>query len=55
MPNYDPPHLCPICNTPIDLARDRFADEYGQVVHESYYINRLSSLQNDPSAPHHTE
>jgi hypothetical protein len=46
---------CPICNQPIDLQRDKYADEDGKVVHENCYIHRLMSSQNDPPDPHHTE
>jgi hypothetical protein len=55
MSYYDPAPHCPICDKPVDLTRDRFTDENGQVVHESCYINRLTAAQNDPPDPHHTE
>jgi hypothetical protein len=53
--SHNAPHLCSICRKPIDLTRDRYTDEDGQAVHESCYINRLSSIQNDAPDPHHTE
>jgi hypothetical protein len=46
---------CAICNEPVDLQRDKYADEDGKVVHENCYIMRLMSSQNDPPDPHHTE
>jgi hypothetical protein len=49
------PHTCPICNKPVDLERDRYADEGGKIIHESCYIQRLMAGQNDPPDPHHTE
>jgi hypothetical protein len=57
MLSYDPPPHCPICKKPIDLTRDRFADEDGHVVHETCYLSRLGLGQNrnNPSDPHHTE
>jgi hypothetical protein len=55
MSNYEAPHLCPICNKPVDLERDRYADENGKVMHESCYVQRLMSSQQDPPAPQHTE
>ena len=53
--SHNAPHLCSICRKPIDLTRDRYTDADGQAVHESCYINRLSSIQNDAPDPHHTE
>jgi hypothetical protein len=50
-----PPVLCPICNRPIDLTKDRYANEDGKAVHEDCYVQRLMSAQNDPPNPHHTE
>jgi hypothetical protein len=46
---------CPFCNQPVDLTRDKYADENGKVMHESCYVRRLMSSQNDPPDPHHTE
>jgi hypothetical protein len=46
---------CSICNKPIDLQRDKYADEDGKIVHENCYIQRLMSKRNDPPNPHHTE
>jgi hypothetical protein len=37
----------------VDLKRDRFADENGQVVHEACYMIRVMAAQ--PPAPRHTE
>jgi hypothetical protein len=46
---------CSICNEPVDLTRDRYTDEHGRVIHETCYIGRLVSGQNNPPDPHHTE
>ncbi|HTC46443.1 MAG TPA: hypothetical protein VK722_03945 [Candidatus Aquilonibacter sp.] len=32
---------CPICEQPINVAEDYFADEHGKAVHESCYLQRL--------------
>jgi len=55
MSSQYPPHICPICDKPIDLAQDRYANEDGRVIHESCYIKRLMSGQNDPPDPNHAE
>ena len=55
MSTPEAPHLCPICNKPVDLERDRYADENGKVMHESCYVQRLMSSRQDPPAPQHTE
>mgnify|MGYP001428879558 CR=1 FL=1 len=46
---------CAICNEPVVLEQDRYADENGQVVHEHCYISRLVAAPNDPPTPQHTE
>jgi hypothetical protein len=46
---------CPICNEPIDLQKDKYADEDGKTVHESCYVRRLMSGRHDPPNPRHTE
>jgi hypothetical protein len=51
----DPPYICLICNTPVNLEKDRCADEDGKIVHEKCYVNRLMTGQNDPPTPHHAE
>jgi hypothetical protein len=55
MAYLDTPYICPICNRPVDLQRDRYTDEEGLVVHERCYIARLVSSRQDPPDPHHTE
>jgi hypothetical protein len=45
---------CPICDKPVDLERDRYADEDGKIMHESCYVQRLMSRKKPPS-PQHTE
>jgi hypothetical protein len=35
--------VCPICNKPIDLNRDRVTDENGKVMHETCYVQKLMS------------
>jgi hypothetical protein len=42
---------CPICNQPIDLTKDRFANEGGKAVHENCYIQRVLLPRNDPPKP----
>jgi hypothetical protein len=51
----DPDIRCAICNEPVALERDLYADEDGQIVHESCYIARLTASQQDPPNPQHTE
>jgi hypothetical protein len=46
---------CSICGKPINLDRDRYADENGKLVHEDCYVQRLISSQQDPPNPQHTE
>jgi hypothetical protein len=46
---------CTICNKPVDLTQDRYADENGKVMHEHCYVQRLMSSRNDPPNPHHAE
>ena len=46
---------CPICAQPINLDRDKYADENGKVIHENCYVQRLMASRNDPPDPHHTE
>jgi hypothetical protein len=48
-------YICPICNKPVDLERDRYANEDGKAVHESCYVERLTSARNDPPTPQHAE
>ncbi len=48
-------HLCPICSKPVDLARDRYTNEDGKLVHERCYLKRLLSPENDPRGPQHAE
>ena len=38
-PNY----ICFICKQPVDLTKDRYADEDGKIVHEECYIEYLRS------------
>jgi len=58
--NYNPrpekdTFSCPICKKPINLDRDRYADENGKVIHESCYLQRLMSYRNDPPDPSHAQ
>jgi hypothetical protein len=46
---------CPLCNKPINLERDRYADENGKIMHENCYVQRLVSSRNDPPDPNHAE
>jgi hypothetical protein len=46
---------CALCHQPINLDRDRYADEDGKIVHEECYVKRLMSSPQDPPNPHHTE
>jgi hypothetical protein len=55
MARSDSAYICTICNRPVDLRQDRYADEDGHIVHEQCYIARLLSLGQDPPDPHHTE
>jgi uncharacterized protein YbaR (Trm112 family) len=47
--------VCPICNSPIDLTKDRYTNEEGKAVHEDCYMQRVMFPQNDPPDPHHAE
>jgi hypothetical protein len=44
---------CRLCNTPINLFRDLFADENGKIMHETCYVRRLISSRNYPPDTHH--
>jgi hypothetical protein len=46
---------CPICNRPVDLAKERYTDESGKAVHEDCYLQRLMCALNEPPDPHHAE
>jgi hypothetical protein len=46
---------CALCHQPINLDRDRYADENGKIVHEDCYVKRLMSPRQDPPNPQHTE
>jgi hypothetical protein len=48
-------YTCPICHKSVDLERDRYADENGQIMHETCYLQQLMSSRQDPPAPQHTE
>lgn len=51
----NPDITCAICNEPVVLERDVYADEHGQIVHERRYIARLTAPQQDPPNPQHAE
>lgn len=48
-------YTCPICHKSVDLERDRYADENGQIVHEDCYLMRIGSRERTPPDDHHTE
>jgi hypothetical protein len=39
---------CVLCNKPLDLSADLYADENGKAVHEHCYVNRVTNRQNTP-------
>jgi hypothetical protein len=41
---------CTICNKPVDLTVDLFADENGKSVHEDCYVKHISSSCPDTPA-----
>ena len=46
---------CPICNKPINLNGDRYADENSKVMHERCYLQRPMPARNAPPDPRHAE
>jgi hypothetical protein len=34
---------CKLCNRPVDLQVDLYADENGQIVHQDCYVNRITN------------
>jgi hypothetical protein len=48
-------YTCPICHKPVELERDRYADENGQIMHEECYLKRVGGHERTPPDDHHTE
>jgi len=46
---------CQICHKPVNLERDRYADENGHIVHEQCYCNYIVAALHDSPAPQHSE
>jgi hypothetical protein len=40
---------CTICNKPVDLTVDLFADEHGKSIHEDCYVKHLAFPRQSPS------
>jgi len=51
----NPEITCQICHNPVDLERDRYADEKGHIVYEQCYINYIVAALPEPSSPQHSE
>jgi hypothetical protein len=47
--DYDLRINCPLCNQPVSLQADTYADENGKAVHQECYQKRVIGAQSDSS------
>ena len=45
--------LCHICGQPVELTFDTAANEKGQTVHESCYVEKFATPKDKPETPAH--